>query len=160
MSHGFPSGRYVDLKYIGENGFVFCTSLDSQKVRDIECNSKVGLTFWWEAIGYQIRIQGNATQISRHLAKRYWKTRSREAQIATMCCNQSEPLLSTQKMYSKFRKLKNKFEDQNISKPDNWGGFIVKPVSIEFLAFKENRLHVRELYKANGDGWQRTLLQP
>lgn len=158
--HGFPSGRFVDLKSVEERGFIFCTYLDSQKGRDIQRNPKVALTFWWETIGYQVRVNGTASEISSSVAEKYWKKRPREAQITTLSCKQSQPLLSEQDLYRQFEELKKNMEDKQIPKPENWGGFIVKPISIEFLTFKESRLHVRELYTVVGDEWQRNLLQP
>ncbi|MGE8204271.1 pyridoxamine 5'-phosphate oxidase [Heyndrickxia sp. NPDC080065] len=158
--YGFPSGRFVDLKSVDESGFIFCTNLDSQKGRDIQRNPKVGLTFWWEAIGYQVRVNGLASQISSITAEKYWKTRSRNAQITTLSCKQSQPLLSEQDLYNQFEEVKKNIQDTQIPKPENWGGFIVKPMSIEFLTFKESRLHIRELYTPIEDKWQMSLLQP
>ncbi|MBS4200007.1 pyridoxamine 5'-phosphate oxidase [Bacillus sp. FJAT-49732] len=158
--HGFPSGRFVDLKSVDESGFIFCTSLDSQKGRDIQRNPKVALTFWWETIGYQVRVNGLASQISSSLAEKYWKTRSRDAQITTLSCKQSQYFFSEQDLYKQFEEVKKNIEEKQIPKPENWGGFVVKPITIEFLTFKESRLHIREQYTINGDEWQKRLLQP
>jgi len=158
--HGFPSGRFVDLKAVDDCGFIFCTNLDSQKGRDIQRNPKVGLTFWWEAIGYQVRVNGFATQIPSSISEKYWEMRSRDAQITTLSCKQSQPLLSEQDLNKQFEEVKRNIGEMQIPKPENWGGFIVKPKSIEFLTFKESRLHIRELYSAFGDGWKKSMLQP
>jgi len=158
--HGFPAGRFVDLKAVDDIGFIFCTNLDSQKGRDIQRNPKVGLTFWWEAIGYQVRVNGIATQIPSTISEIYWKARPRDAQITTLSCKQSQPLLSEQDLNKQFEEAKRNIGEMQIPKPENWGGFIVKPKSIEFLTFKESRLHIRELYSAFGDGWNKSLLQP
>lgn len=158
--HGFPSGRFVDLKSVNDSGFIFCTNLDSQKGNDIQRNPKVGLTFWWEVIGYQIRVNGLASQIPSTIAEKYWKTRSRDAQITTLSCKQSQLLLSELDLYKQFEEVKHNIGDMQIPKPENWGGFIVKPMSIEFLTFKESRLHIRELFISTGDKWEISLLQP
>ncbi len=158
--HGFPSGRFVDLKDIIDDCFIFCTNLDSQKGHDIENNDKVALTFWWEAIGYQVRIIGHALQISSALADRYWQTRPRDAQITTLSCQQSKPLLSEHILQEQFEKVKKNAGSNDIPRPDNWGGYTVKPVMIEFLTFKASRLHLRERYTINGGSWGKELLQP
>lgn len=158
--HGFPSGRFVDLKSVEDNGFIFCTNLDSEKVRDIQHHSKVALTFWWEAIGYQVRVRGHASEIPRSTAEKYWQTRSREAQITTLICQQSQPLLPDQNLSRQLEEAKQNLADKPILMPENWGGFIVKPILIEFLTFKENRLHTRERYTSHDDVWVKERLQP
>ena len=157
---GFPSGRFVDLKDIADDCFIFCTNLDSQKGHDIEKNDRVALTFWWEAIGYQVRIIGHASQISSEAADRYWDTRPRDAQITTLSCQQSKLLISEKLLQVQFEKVKASLEGVEITRPDNWGGYAVKPVMIEFLTFKASRLHLRERYTIVENEWSKELLQP
>lgn len=157
---GFPESRFVDLKAVNKCGLVFCTYLDSNKGDDIRRDPKVALALWWDHIGIQIRAVGVAQQISEEEAIKYWQTRSRDAQLTTMCFNQGKPLSSESELISKFDDIKEQMAGNIVPKPKNWGGYIIKPLSIEFLTFKENRLHLRELYK-NADGqWSKMLLQP
>jgi len=157
---GFPQSRYVDLKSADNKGFIFCTYLDSNKGHEIQQNPKVSLTIWWDHIGMQIRVVGEAKQISEQLATEFWHTRSRDAQLTTTSFNQSQPLSSESELGAKFEQVKHKMQGHEIPNPDNWGGYAIIPLSIEFLTFKESRLHLRELYQSKNDQWHKTLLQP
>lgn len=157
---GFPEGRFVDLKSADEEGFTFCTYLDSSKGQDIARNPKVALTIWWDHLGYQVRVVGSAKPIDDATAEKYWQTRNREAQLTTMCFEQSQPLSSESELVSRFKQASECMQEQDIAKPNNWGGYIIKPVSIEFLTFAESRLHLRELYTKDKDSWLKSLLQP
>lgn len=157
---GFPQSRFVDLKSADKNGFIFCTYLDSNKGNEIQHNPKVSLTIWWDHIGMQIRIVGEAKQISELTASEFWNTRSRDAQLTTTSFKQSQKLSSESELDAKFVQIEQQMQGHDILKPDNWGGYAIQPLSIEFLTFKESRLHLRELYKSKNDQWHKTLLQP
>ena len=159
--HGFPHGRFVDLKAVTDQGFVFCTHLSSQKGLDIGRDSRIALTAWWDHIGLQVRVSGYAEKLDEEVAKQYWLQRSRDAQITTVSCQQSQPVESEVKLIEQFNQSQQKFDSvASIPKPHDWGGYVIKPVSIEFLSFKQSRLHTRELYENRRQGWQKSLLQP
>ncbi|AOT08701.1 pyridoxine/pyridoxamine 5'-phosphate oxidase [Pseudoalteromonas luteoviolacea] len=157
---GFPSGRFVDLKAVSDTGFVFCSHLNSAKGKQILHSSKSSMTVWWDHVGYQVRVIGHAQEISKIEADSFWKSRTRSAQLTTTAFEQSAPLRSESLLATRLQKASLKFEGQSVPKPDNWGGFIIKPVSIEFLTFRESRLHLRELFERTDDYWSRQLLQP
>ena len=159
-SGGFPSGRFVDLKTVNELGFTFCTYLDSAKGKHLNQNPKTALTVWWDHVGYQVRVVGVAQSIEESDAVVFWKTRSRDAQLTTTAFEQSQPLATEEELTSRAEVVAKMHLDTDIPKPQNWGGYCVKPVSIEFLTFKESRLHLRELYEKNERGWIKCLLQP
>ncbi|MBO1257079.1 pyridoxal 5'-phosphate synthase [Alteromonas sp. 5E99-2] len=157
---GFPSGRFVDLKSANEKGFVFCTYFDSVKGKHIAHNSKTAMTIWWDHVGYQIRVVGTAEVITDVEADVFWQTRSRSAQLTTTAFDQSEPLVAEDDLKTRLQDVSTSFAEQPIPRPNNWGGYCIKPVSIEFLTFKESRLHLRELFKCKDNGWFKQLLQP
>ncbi|CDG16701.1 pyridoxine/pyridoxamine 5'-phosphate oxidase [Xenorhabdus doucetiae] len=157
---GFPSGRFVDLKAVNNGGFIFCTYLDSKKGQELQRNPKISLTFWWEGVGYQVRVTGLAFEISESDAEKYWYSRTRDAQITTLSCQQSQLLSSEQKLRKQVVQVIGTLSDNPIPKPKNWGGYRVEPNTIEFLTFKEDRLHLRELYLEKNGTWQKYLLQP
>jgi pyridoxamine 5'-phosphate oxidase len=159
-SEGFPEGRFVDLKEVNDDGFVFCTYLDSNKGQHIQNNPKVSLTAWWDHVGYQVRVIGNAEKIANSMACKYWHTRKREAQLTTSSFEQSQPLASETHLVKQFEATCLKMKGKDIAKPNNWGGYLIKPVSIEFLTFNENRLHLREVFKNQDGVWVKSLLQP
>ncbi|ALS98237.1 pyridoxine/pyridoxamine 5'-phosphate oxidase [Lacimicrobium alkaliphilum] len=157
---GFPTGRFVDLKSVGENGFVFCTCFDSAKGRQIERNAKTAITAWWDHSGYQVRIVGTSELITAGEADQFWAARNKSAQLTTTAFEQSEPTASEAELAARLEDASAKFAEQDIPRPDNWGGYCVKPISIEFLTFRESRLHLRELFVYKENGWVKQLLQP
>ncbi len=156
---GYPQSRFVDLKEIDHAGFTFCTSYESEKGKNLAVNSKVSLTAWWDHIGYQIRVIGNALTISDQLAEKYWLTRSKEAQVATKCFNQSEVWESERSLESHFSSSLEASK-HSFARPESWGGFTIAPHSIEVLKFKTNRVHTREHYLKEETSWKMRLLQP
>lgn len=158
--NGFPSGRFVDLKSVDDSGFTFCTYLDSAKGKHIQQNSKVALTVWWDHVGYQVRVIGEATPVSEADAIHFWKTRKRSAQLTTTAFQQSQQMASEDELITRMQAAALEFTDKEVPKPANWGGYIIRPRSIEFLTFAETRLHLRELYKRDSDTWIKSLLQP
>jgi len=157
---GFPNARFVDLKAATMEGFTFCTFLDSMKGIEIDRCPKVALTIWWESLGYQVRVQGHAKRISRRMASKYWQSRNRDAQLTTLCSKQSQPLTSSTQLIDQLSSLRTSLGDAEIPIPDNWGGYVVAPASVEFLTFREDRLHLRERHLLVGSDWKRQLLQP
>lgn len=157
---GYPTGRFVDLKSVTDEGFTFCTHLDSEKGNDISRDPKISLTAWWDHVGYQVRVAGTAKLLSDQMATEIWKSRSRDAQLTTTAFKQSYPLRTESDLEDKFNRAENEFSSKTIPKPDNWGGYILRPATIEFLTFRESRLHLRELYRYNDSQWAKTLLQP
>jgi pyridoxamine 5'-phosphate oxidase len=157
---GFPAGRFVDLKSVSENGFVFCTCFDSAKGRHIERNAKTAITAWWDHLGYQVRVVGTSELITAAEAERFWATRSKSAQLTTTAFEQSEPMDSEKELEVRLEDASAKFAEQDIARPEHWGGYCVKPISIEFLTFRESRLHLRELFDYQEKGWVKKLLQP
>jgi len=159
-ANGFPQSRFVDLKSADKNGFIFCTYFDSNKGHEIQQNPKVSLTIWWDHIGMQIRVIGEAEKISEQLSTEFWNTRSRDAQLTTSSFKQSQSLSCESELDPRFELIKQQMKNQEVAKPDNWGGYAIKPLSVEFLTFKESRLHLRELFQSKNDQWHKTLLQP
>lgn len=157
---GYPSSRFLDLKEADEAGFVFCTRLDSSKALDIERSPRVGMTMWWEHVATQIRIKGLCQRISEQEANAHWASRSRDAQIASATFEQSRPLASPDALAETYSRAATQYDGKAIARPKNWGGFRLRPEHIEFLEFKETRLHVRTAYALVGGQWHRRFLQP
>lgn len=158
--NGFPAGRFVDLKSASNSGFTFGTYLDSAKGKHILHNPNTAITVWWDHVSYQVRIVGVAEPIEEFEAIRIWKTRNRSAQITTTAFKQSQILANEEQLSSRLKQAASEFSEQEIPKPSNWGGYCVKPISIEFLTFRESRLHLRELYEQKNNIWVKCLLQP
>ncbi|MCF2858102.1 pyridoxal 5'-phosphate synthase [Pseudoalteromonas sp. SMS1] len=157
---GFPAARFVDLKSVSNDGLVFCTYLSSQKGREISKCNKVALTAWWDHVGYQIRVTGTATKLSNTDAQKYWKTRTRAAQMTTHVCEQSQLIDNPSMLGQKVAEYARHNEAEPSKMPTNWGGYSIKPIRIEFLTFKDDRLHIRELFTLRNEKWNKAYLQP
>ncbi len=143
---GEPSQRMVLLKYFDRQGFVFFTSYESQKARQIATNPQVSLLFFWIGLERQVQISGSAAKIPTAKSLKYFTTRPRGSQIGAWCSQQSSIISSRQMLEMKFDEIKRKFQNQEIPLPSAWGGYRVVPDSFEFWQGRPNRLHDRFLY--------------
>jgi pyridoxamine 5'-phosphate oxidase len=157
---GNPDARFVDLKEVRTNGLVFCTQFDSRKGAALDVNPHVAMTFWWDHIERQVRAYGVAERVSATDADRLFESRPRDAQLASWASKQSAPLDETRLLEQRLAELRERFDQAPIPRPENWGGYLVELTRVEFLRFRESRLHERLLFQRAGDGWQKLSLQP
>lgn len=157
---GQPSLRTVLLKYYDATGFVFYTNLESRKSREIGANPRVALLFYWAEISRQVKITGEATRTTAAESLRYFLTRPRESQIGAWVSAQSSVISGRALLEGKFMELRQKFADGQVPLPAFWGGYRVRPATVEFWQARENRLHDRFLYRRSGDGWSIARLAP
>jgi pyridoxamine 5'-phosphate oxidase len=149
---GFPRARVVLLKKIENNGFIFYTNYDSNKGKAIENNNKVGLSFFWPALERQIIIKGEANKVSSAVSDAYFASRPKGSQLGALVSPQSNAIPNREFLENKLHQLENEYSDKTISRPENWGGYLVQPSEIEFWQGRPNRLHDRICYKLNAKG--------
>lgn len=158
---GFPKNRVVLLKKFTYEGFIFYTNYESEKGKAIEVNPNVCLSFFWHGAERQIIIKGKAEKIAENLSDGYFESRPRGSQLGAIVSNQSDVVENRLYLETKLAKLESKYEGKDIPRPDYWGGYIVKPIEIEFWQGRPNRLHDRILYKLQEDyNWQINRLSP
>ncbi|ULC58104.1 pyridoxamine 5'-phosphate oxidase [Flaviramulus sp. BrNp1-15] len=158
---GYPKNRIVLLKKYTYEGFIFYTNYNSEKGRAIEVNPNVCLSFFWHGAERQIIIKGKAEKIAENLSDGYFESRPRGSQLGALASNQSEVIENRQYIEDKLLKLEKDFEGKEIPRPSNWGGYIVKPVQIEFWQGRPNRLHDRIKYELQDDfNWKINRLSP
>ena len=159
--NGQPFQRIVLLKRFGDDGFVFFTNLESRKAQHIAINSQVSLLFPWHTLEKQVAITGVAEPLSKTEVLKYFMSRPKDSQIAAWVSKQSSPISARKALETKFSEMKAKFAKGDVPLPKFWGGYIVKPTSIEFWQGGENRLHDRFIYeKSAGEQWARSRLAP
>lgn len=158
---GKPGQRVVLLKGFDDHGFVFYTNYDSRKSRDIAGNAHVSLHFPWYPIERQVLVCGVTEKVSDEESSAYFRSRPRESQLGAWASPQSRPLASRSVMMEQFDAIKERFADQEIPRPEFWGGFRVRPTRIEFWQGGASRLHDRFQYtRQAGDQWQVDRLAP
>ncbi|MBU2903843.1 MULTISPECIES: pyridoxamine 5'-phosphate oxidase [Arenibacter] len=158
---GFPKNRVVLLKKYTFEGFIFYTNYESEKGRAITQNPNVCISFFWPNMERQVIIKGRAEKIAENLSDGYFESRPDGSKLGAIVSNQSEVVPSRDYLEKKLKDLEKEYENKEIERPKYWGGFIVKPVSIEFWQGRPNRLHDRIRYslQANFD-WKIERLAP
>ena len=157
---GRPSARMVLLKGADERGFVFHSSYESRKARELAENPRAALLFYWHDLGRQVRVEGDVEQVDRGESETYFKTRPRGGQLAAWTSSQSEPIGTRDELEERFAELERTFEGDEVPLPPHWGGFRLVPETYEFWQHRENRLHDRFRYRRNGDDWVIERLSP
>lgn len=157
---GMPHARFVDLKVVRSDGFVFCTSLSSPKAQQLAARPNVSLTFWWDHVGRQVRVLGTPVRLSAEEADRFFAERTRDAQLASWAYDQSTPLLPNETLPGRAAAIRERFGNGAVPRPPEWGGYVVLPRRIEFLIFSVDRVHERRLYQLQDSRWVSSELQP
>ena len=157
---GQPSSRMVLLKRLSDEGLVFFTDYDGKKGKEIIDNNKAAINFWWAKTNKQIRIEGICKKVSNKESDDYFHSRPRGSQISALTSKQSETLESYESLLEKAKQIESDNEGKDIKRPDRWGGFVLKPNLFEFWTNQENRLHKRELFTLNEEGWEKSLISP
>ncbi len=158
---GFPKGRVVLLKKYTHEGFIFYTNYESEKGKAIVAHPKVSLSFHWAGAERQVIIKGNAEKIATNLSDGYFQSRPRGSQLGAHASLQSTVVSSREVLENQLKTLEEKFENKSIPRPEFWGGFIVKPIEIEFWQGRANRLHDRIRYQLQSDlNWKIERLSP
>ncbi len=158
---GFPKSRVVLLKKYTFEGFIFYTNYLSEKGKAIEANPNVCLSFFWHKAERQVIIKGNAEKVSENLSDGYFESRPRGSQLGALVSEQSEIIQDRTYLENKLTSIEKEYEGKEIPRPKHWGGYLIKPLEIEFWQGRPNRLHDRIRYKLQPDyNWQIDRLSP
>ena len=158
---GFPKSRVVLLKKFNEDGFIFYTNYNSEKGKAIIHNPNICLSFFWPSIERQVIIKGVAEKTSESVSDNYFDLRPDGSKLGAIVSAQSEVIPSREYLDEKLKKLETDYSDKPILRPMFWGGFLVRPIEIEFWQGRPNRLHDRIRYQLQNDfDWKRERLSP
>ena len=157
---GAPSARIVLLKGADERGFVFHTNYASAKARDLAANPRAALTFHWPP-DRQVRVAGRVERLAAEECDAYWDSRPRGSQLGAWASRQSEVVESRAALERRLSELEREMAGGPVPRPPFWGGFRVRPDSVEFWHHRDDRLHDRLRYRPRaGGGWAVERLSP
>lgn len=157
---GQPSARIVLLKSFDNRGFVFYTNYDSRKGKELSDNPRACLLFYWSQLWRQVRVEGDIEKVSTAESEAYFQSRPLGSRLGAWASNQSEIVETREVLEARFAELEKRF-GEDVPRPEHWGGYRLKPNSIEFWQGRDNRLHDRLLYRLKDDGsWSIERLGP
>ncbi len=160
-SDGVPSARIVLLKGFDNGGFTFFTNYNSFKGQQLAENPKACLVFFWKELERQVRITGLIEKISPHVSDEYFNSRPAGSQMGAAASPQSQVIESREWLDNHYKELESKLGGKQLQRPPHWGGYIVKPVIIEFWQGRPSRLHDRLQYTLVENGsWKIERLAP
>ena len=158
---GYPKNRVVLLKKYTFEGFIFYTNYESEKGKAMAANPNVCLSFHWAAAERQVIIKGKAEKIADNLSDGYFESRPKGSQLGAMASRQRSVIANRDILEAKLKSLELEYETKEISRPEFWGGFMVKPIEIEFWQGRANRLHDRIRFQLQADSsWKIERLSP
>jgi len=157
---GKPSVRIVLLKDARPEGFVFFTNYQSRKAAELDDNPRATVMFFWPGLDRQVRIEGKIEKISIGESNEFFRSRPVGSRIASIISPQGEVIPARDFLEQKFREYSVTLDDENIERPDHWGGYILKPESYEFWQGRENRLNDRIQYILLDGRWKISRLAP
>lgn len=158
---GFPKARVVLLKKFNEEGFIFYTNYNSEKGKALAQNPQVCLSFFWHSMERQVIIKGIAEKTQEVISDNYFASRPDGSKLGAIVSPQSDVIPSRDFLEENLKALEKEFQNKEIHRPKYWGGYLVKPVSVEFWQGRPNRLHDRIRYQLQEDYcWKIERLSP
>jgi pyridoxamine 5'-phosphate oxidase len=157
---GCPRTRMVLLKEYTYEGFIFYTNYDSRKGKAIEKTHKACLHFFWPGLERQIIIKADLEKIAENLSDGYFHSRPKGSQLGAAVSPQSQEIPNRMFLEEKLKVLEQEYENKEVPRPENWGGYIAKPYEIEFWQGRPNRLHDRIIYTLEDLDWKIARLAP
>lgn len=153
-----PTTRVVLLKQFSKKGFIFYTNYNSRKGNHIKNNPNVCVSFYWPSMERQVIINGKVSEISKIESDKYFNSRPRSSQLGAIISNQSEIIPSRKYLEDKLSKIDSNNND--LTRPSNWGGYIIKPELFEFWQGRDSRLHDRIIFSKSKTKWTHKRLSP
>ncbi len=159
---GLPSVRTVLFKGVVRGGFSFYTNFESAKGQDLIATKKAALLFYWPSMDMQIRLEGPVEKLTRAESEAYFNTRPRLSQLGAWASHQSQKISDHETLERRVQELDRQYEGQPVPCPNNWGGFHLLPLRMEFWFARQGRLHERYVYERKDlkSSWETSLRAP
>lgn len=157
---GKPSARVVLLKSFNKEGFVFYTNYESRKAKELNENPNACIVFDWHIMERQVRIEGIVKKTSKEESDRYFNSRPKDSQLGAWISPQSSFIDGRQELDDRKVQIESQFEEKPITRPPHWGGYVLKPHTIEFWQGRQSRLHDRLIYIKTDEEWILRRLAP
>jgi pyridoxamine 5'-phosphate oxidase len=157
---GQPSVRILLLKAVDERGFVFYTNHESRKGTELLAHPKAAMCFHWQPLERQVRVEGTTRLVSSEEADAYFASRARGSQLGAWASLQSRPIETQGDLEARMVEVEARFAGGTVPRPPHWSGFRLLPHRIEFWRNMPSRLHERDVYLREPEGWRREVLYP
>ncbi|ERJ18760.1 Pyridoxine-pyridoxamine 5'-phosphate oxidase protein [Salinisphaera shabanensis E1L3A] len=157
---GRPSARIVLLKGFDADGFRFYTNYLSRKGEALAAHPQAALVFWWESLERQIRIEGRVHKLDASASDAYFARRSRGSRLGAHASPQSRVIADRAELEQRVVDAEARFAEQEVPRPEHWGGYALVPDMFEFWQARRSRLHDRLRYQRSGENWQIDRLSP
>lgn len=157
---GRPSARLVLLKGVDQHGFTFFTNYQSRKAKELLENPYAALTFYWDKLERQVRVEGKVKQVPPEESESYFKSRPHSSQIGAWASAQSTVIASRDVVEANVKALSEYYTEGNVPLPEFWGGYMLEPEVLEFWQGRPSRLHDRLRYTKEEKGWKIERLSP
>ena len=157
---GRPSARIVLLKSVDAGGFMFHSHYTGRKGRELDANPCAALCFHWKSLRRQVRVEGRVEHATPAESDAYYASRARISRLGAWASRQSEPLADRAELEARLREAVQRFPDEEVPRPEHWGGFRLIPDSIEFWEDRPGRQHWRTRFVKTAGGWESGLLYP
>ena len=150
--------RYVNLKFVTNDEFIFFSNYDSPKALSFNSHNQIAALLYWPIINVQIRMKAEIKKTSDEFNQKYFYDRPEEKNALAISSNQSKPIDSYNQVKENYNKsLKN---DDLKKCPEYWGGFSFTPYYFEFWEGHESRINKREIFEKIDGVWEQSFLQP
>ena len=150
--------RFVNLKMIDNDEFIFFSNYQSPKASQFLSNNQIAAVFFWRTINVQIRMKAKIKKLPSEVSDKYFLERSKDKNALAISSRQSQKISSYEDVIKNYNLVLDK---SNLEiRPDYWGGYSFTPYYFEFWEGHESRLNKREAYEKSGDSWKHLILQP
>ncbi|MDX6607083.1 MAG: pyridoxamine 5-phosphate oxidase [Solirubrobacterales bacterium] len=156
---GSPDARMVLLKGFGPDGFRFFSNYESAKGVELAANPRAAVVIYWRELDRQVRVRGAVERLPAADSDEYFASRPRDSRIAAAISPQSRTI-ERDELDRRYEEMINELGDADPGRPEQWGGYLVRPDAIEFWQGRESRMHDRFRYSREGGGWRIDRLAP